>query len=422
MCVSENLGPRLLRRSCSPTSFWTLVVALLSAASAGAAPIKLGAMGDSLTDEYWDSGTATYATNWAELVVNFRAVNMGPTAAQAGTNTWGSPRNAGFKYNWALSGATTASLLTEGQHTGLSNQVSSESISSAVLAIGPNDFSPTGGSYFSIYSGSWSASQIQSYVNQSVSNIETALVTVRASGVSMVLANVIDPGMTPAVTSLFSSAANRDRVTAAVQSVNSGVKFLAQKYQVPLMDWYGLGKAIFGPNTNLHPTLKVGNVTINLRGSDPGPPNSAPTNAFVSDGFHPNTVPQGIIANLVLQALDSGYNAGLPLFSEQEILNHALIAYGGSDTLQAQIGPYTNYIVLPTRPQFTGISVAGTNVTLKLLTVSNQFYVVESRDDLALGSWATLSNNLAGTGGVVSLTNRVSSSNSKRFYRARQLP
>src|ERR1039457_1848856 len=54
---------------------------------------KLGAMGDSLTDEYWDSGVSSYATNWPGLVVLYRGVNMGPTAAQAGTNTWGSPRN-----------------------------------------------------------------------------------------------------------------------------------------------------------------------------------------------------------------------------------------------------------------------------------------------------------------------------------------
>jgi lysophospholipase L1-like esterase len=216
--------------------YWLIIFALLPVVSRAAGPLKLGAMGDSLTDEYWDSGTATYATNWPDLVVAYRGVNMGPTAAQAGTNTWGSPRNAGFKYNWALSGATTASLLTEGQHTGLSNQVSSEAIAAAVLAIGPNDFSPTSGSYFDIYYGIWSASTIQSNVTQSISNIETALVTVRASGVSMVLANVIDPGMTPAVTSLFPSAASRDRVTAAVQSVNSGVRALAQKYQVPMMD------------------------------------------------------------------------------------------------------------------------------------------------------------------------------------------
>src|SRR5205814_3724628 len=111
----------------------------------------------------------------------------------------------------------------------------------------------------------WSAAQIQAYVNQSVSNIETALATVRTAGASVALANVIDPGPTPATASAYTSAANRDRVTAAVRSVNSGVKNLAQKYQVPLMDWFALETAILGPNTNLHATLKVGNVTINLR-------------------------------------------------------------------------------------------------------------------------------------------------------------
>lgn len=49
---------------------------------------KLGAMGDSLTDEYWE-GPAGYAKNWPELLVEYRAVDMGPTAAQAGVGTWG---------------------------------------------------------------------------------------------------------------------------------------------------------------------------------------------------------------------------------------------------------------------------------------------------------------------------------------------
>ena len=48
--------------------------------------------------------------------------------------------------------------------------------------------------------------------------------------------------------------------------------------------------------------------------------------------------------------LDSGYGAGLALFSEQEILSYALIPYGGSDTLLSQIGAYTNYVFLPTLP------------------------------------------------------------------------
>jgi hypothetical protein len=231
---------------------------------------------------------------------------------------------------------------------------------------------------------------------------------------------VLDPGATPSAASVYSDAASRDLVDAAIQSLNAGLKALAQKYQVPLMDWYGLEKAILGPNTSLHSTLKVGNVNLNLRASDPGPPNSAPTSAFVSDGFHPNTVMQGIFANLVLQALDSGYGAGLALFSEREILSYALIPYGGSDTLLSQIGAYTNYVVLPTLPRFTAINVAGTNVALRFSTVANQLYVVESRDALTAGSWATVTNNVPGTGGITAVTDRVSPTLSSRFYRVRQ--
>jgi len=399
------------------------LAALIAPPNIQAAVGKLGAMGDSLTDEYWDSGVSTYATNWPGLVVMYRGVNMGPTAAQAGTNTWGSPRNAGYEYNWALSGATSATLLSEGQDTGLAGQAASDGVLTAVLAIGSNDFNPESSSaYLDIYLGSWSSAQIQSYVNQTLANIETALATVRTAGVSVVVANLLDPGATPAVTPYFSSATDRDRVDAAIQSVNAGLKNLAQKYQAPLMDWHGLEKAILGPNTNLHSTLTVGNVVLNLRGSDPGPPNAVPTDAFVSDGFHPNTAMQGIFANLVLQALDSEYGAGLALFSEQEILSYAIIPYGGSDTLLSQIGAYTNYVFLPTLPRFTAIHVAGTNVSLSFSTVSNQLYIVESRDALTAGLWATVTNNVLGTGDIFAVTDRVSASLSSRFYRVRQLP
>ena len=384
---------------------------------------KLGAMGASVSDADWEEGLSRYAKNWPQLLVEYRGIDMGPTAAQAGVGTWGQPRNAGFKYNWARGGADSATLLTQGQHTGVAGQASANAVGYAVLAIGGNDFQPgVNGPYFNIYNGAWSASQIQSYVHQSISNVETALAAVRAAGVSVVLANVIDAGPTPLITTYYPSAANRDRVTAAIRSVNAGLKSLAQKYQVPLVDWFALGAVILGPNTNLHSTLKLGNVTINLRASDPGPPNSKPTNAFVSDGFHPNTVLQGIMANTILQAFDSGYGADAPLFSEQELLNQSLITYGGSDTLPAQIGSFTNYIVLPVLPRFTSLTVAGTNVTLQFSTVSNQTYIVERRDDLVAGFWTAVSSNLAGTGGRVTLTNQVPANLPQRFYRVRQLP
>ena len=47
-----------------PGSWLQVLVIALAAfippATLQAAPVKLGAMGDSLTDEYWDSGVATY--------------------------------------------------------------------------------------------------------------------------------------------------------------------------------------------------------------------------------------------------------------------------------------------------------------------------------------------------------------------------
>lgn len=368
-------------------------------------------------------GFCTYAKNWPELLVEYRGVDMGPTAAQAGIGTWGGPRNIGFQYNWARGGANSATLLTQGQHVGVAGQASSNGVSYVVLAIGANDFYPEANRpYFNIYNGVWSPSQIQSHVNWSIANIETALATVRAAGVSVVLANVIDPGPTPMVTSYYPSAANRDRVTAAVLRVNAGLKSLAQKHQVPLLDLFALETALLGPNAHLRSTLTVGNVTINLRASDPGPPNARPTNAFVWDGVDPNRVLQGIVANAILEALNSGYGTGVPLFSEQELLNQAGIAYGRSDTLQAQIGSFTNYVILPVPPRITSLTLAGTNVTVTFSAVSNQTYVVEGRDELVAGLWTTVSRDVAGTGGMVTLTHPVPANLPRQFYRVRQLP
>ena len=397
---------------------FSCALSIIPSSYAEAALNKLGAMGESFTDEYWDSGASTFAINWVSQLVLFRGIDFGPTAAQAGVGTWGEPRRFGYEFNWARGSATSSTLLTQGQHTGCAGQFVSNGVSSAVLAIGFNNFASGGTAYRAIYSNAWSASQIQTYVNQTVSNIETALVTVRNAGVSVALANIFDSGLLPAATTSLTNASARDRVTVAIQSVNAGVSTLAQKYQVPLMDWYGLVSAILGPNTNLHASLKVGNVTINLRGIDSG---SSHTNAFV-DGAHPNTVIQGLFANLFLQTFVSGYGATNALFSEQEVLSHAGIAYGGTDTVPAQIGAYTNYIFLPVRPKFTSISLAGTNVTLRFSTVSNQFYLVERRDDLAAGSWTKVASNFPGNGAIASLTNGVPLNSLEGFYRVRQLP
>jgi hypothetical protein len=129
------------------------------------------------------------------------------------------------------------------------------------------------------------------------------------------------------------------------------------------VDEYGLFTAIFGSTAHLNSTLKVGNIDIYVSECDPGPPYSFPITGFINDCFHPNTIIHGMIANCLLQALDSGYGVGLAVFSEQEMLSFAGIPYGGADTLQAQIGPYSNYVILPANVGPPVASVATNAVT-----------------------------------------------------------
>ncbi|HUJ09390.1 MAG TPA: SGNH/GDSL hydrolase family protein [Verrucomicrobiae bacterium] len=419
------------------TSFGNLFVSLCLLAvgvtsSARAQIGALGVMGDSLSDEYFEEGYGGYATNWTEQLVIYRSVNIGPTAAEAGQpgGTWDTVRRTGYEYNWALSGDTSSDLLTDGQDSGLAAQIVPDGITHAVLAIGANDFNPdfltySPNAYLNIYDNSWSTSQISNYVAQILTNIETAIVTVSTTGVKLVVFNILDYGKTPAVYNniLYLNGGKRERVSSFIQQANAGIAFLAQKYQIPLVDAFRLQQVIFGSNTNLQSTLLIGNVVIHLQQSDTNPTNSPNRSAaFVADKAHPHTTIQGLFANMALEAFRLGYGADVPDFTEQEILAHAGVPYGGSDTLMAQIGAYTNYVILPKRPAVTGVSFVGTDFQLQFATASNQLYLVEMTSSLENPSWTPLTNNVPGTGGIVLVTDPDAAAQTNRFYRVRQMP
>ena len=336
----------MMDRSARSLTGWLTLLGLV-VATADAGTNKLGAIGDSLTDEYAEE-TYSYAQSWVEQLSIYRGVDAGPTAARAGQpgGTWGEPRRTGYEFNWARSGATSGSLLTGGQHTGLAGQVGPQGLDYAVLAIGSNDFIPTGTAYFSIYNGFWSQAQIDSYVDQTVANIESAVTTVQGAGVDLALVNLLDYGIAPAVwgSIFFSNPDNRQQVTVVIEEVNARLEDLARDHRIVLVDAYGFARAVFGTNHDPEEFLILGNVAIQLRVAD----TAANTNAaagFVDDGAHPHTHLQAVIANIVLEGLNLGYGAAIPLFSEQEILAHAGLVYGGQDTLQSQIGAYGDYVL-----------------------------------------------------------------------------
>jgi len=302
-----------------------------------------GVLGDSLSDEY-EHETYSYARNWVELLASESHFDLGRHETSSGNALqWGEPRRAGYEYNWARSGATSDSLLKTGQHTGLAKQVQQRQVRHAILAIGQNDFHPDPEGYSDgdevafdhIYHGTWSSQEINNYVTAVSNNIQTAMTTLLADGVDLVVSNIADYASSPIVRQLYTNATMRERVTNVINQVNQQIDSFAQQHRVTLVDLAGFSTAVFGTNAQTIASQQIGGVRITNDSGVEG------THAFVGDGVHPHTVPQAALANLFMEGMNQGYGLGLDQYSEQEMVEFAGLIYGGQDTWNF---PYANYV------------------------------------------------------------------------------
>ncbi len=357
MVRARNLATPFFASSLSAA----LALASLAAGTLKAQPIaRLGAIGDSLTDEYAEE-SYDYARSWTELLAEEQGLTLGPTAAGQPGGTWGEPRRTGYEDNWARYGITSDGSLAAGAHTGLAAGARERGVSHAAIYLGGNDFSPWAGAYASIYDGSWNASQIDAWIAGRAANLETMLAELKPTGVKLVLASILDFSAMPYISEgSFTDPVGRERVAAALAEMRDTARGLAQEWRIGFLDLYALNRTLFGPATAPRPSLLVGNVAIDLDGRDTTS-GTVPSAAWVDDGIHPNTVLQGIWANAFATAFNRAFDAGAPLFSEAEILANAGLAYGGSDTLAGQIGPLAQYaesFVAGTSLRFHGNGVA----------------------------------------------------------------
>lgn len=281
----------------------------------------IGILGDSNSDEYRadddrGGGYAAVTFNWVELLAMHRGLNFG---------AWGtrpSPRRTGFEYNWALSGATTASMLTSGQHTGLAQQVAAGDVTLVFVFIGFNDFARE--KYAEIYDGTLSGAALDAKIAGVIDDITTAVDVLQAAGpVDIAVAELWDYSLElPMHIQAFPDRTKRQVATSAIREVNAGLRTMAQSRGIATFDISAATAEIWG-RVDANGFLDLGGELI-----DTVNPGNEPHHLNLDDGtHHGGTVSNGLIANLYFVGpVNAAFGTSIEPFSDQEILEFAGIA------------------------------------------------------------------------------------------------
>lgn len=280
-------------------------------------------LGDSFYDEYRADNNrgGAYAAgtfNAAELMVRLRGLNLGSWG------TWGEPRRTGYEYNWARSGATSYTMIQQGQHLGAAAQIQAGKVTFVLIGIGANDFSPRfGDTYRRIYDGSMSDAELQAKIARAIADVTTAVDTVRQAGARGVAVTLFTQWeLDPTIATDFPDAAKRRRVVDAIDAVNAGLTAMASSRGVALIDQNAFGMTQILPYLDEQGFFSVGGERIDfLHAGD------EPHHSRLADGSHVGTVMSGLVANYYfIDMLQQHFGVTIPRLTDAEILQAAGIA------------------------------------------------------------------------------------------------
>jgi lysophospholipase L1-like esterase len=284
------------------------------AARADGWDVGVGVLGDSLSDEYrFYPPHRTRSRSWVEILAEIRGVNFG--AYDPDGSSRGEPRNAGFAYNWSRSGATTASLLAQGQHTGVAAQVARGEVGLVWINIGCNDV-------LDALHAADPTSALRAATEQAPGHLARAVETILAASrdVKVVLVTIPDPASLPEIREdLRAGRLERGWVDRAGQSVrrfNASIWALAARDErLSVVDLYW--------TLELASKLAQGHWKVAGRDLRAEPGADRLDHAFLADGRHPGTLVQGLLARLFIDTVNNRFQAGLRRLDDAELLSHA---------------------------------------------------------------------------------------------------
>ena len=303
-------------------------LAAVAGSALDAAPLRVLAIGDSMTEEYAfelpfsapDSNPTNANTdNWPDILSTRRAAWLTLGSYRSTVLAWQDLRDGGFEFNYGVPGFTTADWVAVWQATvfdllnyltkfNLKNNLAEVDV--VIIFLGGNDLK-------SNYNGIYQDAQPPALLAQAVSNLATIHDFVRnhAPTLPIIIATIPDIGATPEVSGKYTDPAKRLVARARIAAMNASLIAMAEARGATVARIDSLTDRVFDQ------------VPLQLNGTTfiyPPSPENAPRPIFCKDGFHPATMAQALIADILVDALNRATGASIPRLANREILGPIL--------------------------------------------------------------------------------------------------
>jgi phospholipase/lecithinase/hemolysin len=289
-----------------------VVAALVFGGLEARAGIRVGVLGDSYSDEYqFYSPHRSKARNWVEILASTRSVDFG----EFRSSSWSEPRNQGYAYNWAKSGATTSSMIADKQHEGLAAQVARGEVAVAVVFVGGNDF-------IEALSSSDPRSKLSGLGRSAFTNVRTATDTLLGASpnVKLIVTTVPDIRELPE----FRQALRQGKLepsfaalaTAEIEIFNGEIRRLQTSGgRVACFD--------FAAYSRISQLISPRHITVGSRKVERERVGNTPDRLFLGDSRHLGTLAQGLLAKYMVEALNRSCDAKIKPLDEHELVQLA---------------------------------------------------------------------------------------------------
>jgi lysophospholipase L1-like esterase len=319
--------------------FRALALCLALATPAAAAPLRVLAIGDSMTEEYAfelpfsapeSNPTNANTRSWPELLRIFRPTEatLGPYESTA--FAYGDLRNAGHEWNFGIPGMTTRNWFIlintddpfdppSGEPLGFSYYDTRRKLidellvaEAVVILLGANDLKQE---YNDLFNNTEATTFLDGVRNRIAAIHDW--VRLRRPNVPIVVCTLPDVGATPQISGTYNDpvkqASTRIKIAALNQSIITWAAGKAKPPAIARIDH--LTNRIFDQQP-----FHLNGTVFTLAGD----PENPPTRVFCRDGFHAATMAQALIANEIMSALEDATGSELTLFSNREILRNLL--------------------------------------------------------------------------------------------------